>query len=280
MRTLHTRKLLALDMDGTVLTDQKIVTERTIRAIRAALDRGVIVVPASGRTLETLPPELLGIPGIRYVITCNGARVVDQVSGQVISRQLLPLDTVLELLDDLQRRDCVLEASIEDRLYVSSADVERELSYVAPTLRPYMEKLHVETPDLRKLLRERGLDSEKVLVFVPDEAELQWMRHHLEPRQDLAVSFSVKNNLEINAAGTSKGSGLDALTRYLGLSREEVMVCGDSGNDLSMMEFAGFAVAMGNAVPEIRELADAVTMTNNEDGVAVAIERHLLAQEA
>lgn len=269
-------KLIALDMDGTVFTDQKTVTPRTLAAIRAALDRGIVVVPASGRTLGTLPPQILSIPGIRYVITCNGARVTDQRSGQVVSRRLIPLETALELTDALSSRRCVVEASIDDQLYLSRRDAELELACVSPALRPFMAALRTEIDDLRSFLAGQTLDAEKMLAFMPDDEAAAQVRRLLEGRSDLDVSFSVKNNLEINAAGASKGSALAALAEHLRIPREAVMACGDSGNDVSMLEYAGFSVAMGNAVPELKALADAVTLTNNEDGVAAAIERYVL----
>ncbi|HWQ57445.1 MAG TPA: Cof-type HAD-IIB family hydrolase [Clostridia bacterium] len=278
---MHLRniKLIALDMDGTLLTDRKTVSPRSLRAIRTALERGVTVAPTSGRNLETLPRELLEIPEIRYVITCNGARIWDRHSGAAIYERLIPLPTVLELMDRLKGYECVVEASVADRLYISFRDAKRELLYVPPELRKYLKQLRWETEDVRDLLIEKGLDVDKMLVYTPDEEEQERVRRILAGRRDLAVSFSVKNNLEINADGSSKGDGLCELARRLGIEKSEIMACGDSGNDLSMLETAGFSVAMGNAVPEAKKRADVVTLTNNEDGVAAAIEQYVLFGE-
>ena len=91
------------------------------------------------------------------------------------------------------------------------------------------------------------------------------------------VTTSIPGNAEVNAKGVDKGVGLLALAKHLGIAQESVMACGDSSNDAAMLRAAGFAVAMGNATPDIRALADVITDTNDEDGVAKAIEKYVLA---
>jgi len=271
-------RLIALDMDGTVLTDDKRITRRTAEVIKTAVEKGILVVPASGRTVSTLPREILSIPGIRYVISCNGACVTDRVSGKHISENLIPYETVLQILNGLEKYDCVAEACMEDVLYLSERDREREIAYSVPELRQFMGALRTETPDVKALVEEKKAGAEKLLILMRDEEEWDKIRIALLKRKELEVSFSIRNNLEVNVAGVSKGSSLKALADYLQIGREEIMVCGDSGNDLSLFSYAGFSVAMGNAEPEIRRKADAVTLKNTEDGVASAIEKYIFSQ--
>jgi len=272
-------KLIAVDMDGTLLTDQKTVSRRSLRTICEALDRGITIAPTTGRNRETLPREILEMPGIRYVITCNGAIITDCWTGTAVYERLIPLPTVIDLMDQLAGCDCVIEASVADRLYVCARDAERELLFIPEDLRAFMKKLRWETNDVRELLVQKGRDVDKVLIYTPHESVLEQVQQVVAKRRDLTVSFSFKNNLEINAGGISKGSCLRELASRLGIKKSEVMACGDSGNDLSMLEYAGFSVAMGNAVTEAKEKADVITLTNNEDGVAVAIEKYVLFGE-
>ena len=270
-------KLVALDMDGTLLTDSKQLTEHTRRTLEAAIAAGVAVVPASGRNLSSLPQALMELPGIRYAITCNGASVIDLQKKAAVCQQLVPKKTVLDLMDLMEGTTNVIEVCLNDCLYIDHCDVGREAAYTPENLRVVLRALRSETEDLRRLVKESGSDAEKVLIFTEDHEALKEVQAAICVRHpELAVTFSIRNNLEINAGVVSKGSGLRALAEYLKLPRESVMACGDSGNDVEMLKAAGFSVAMGNAIPEVLQLADAVTATNNEDGVAVAIERYVL----
>ena len=182
-------RLVALDLDGTVFNDEKQISPRTLKAIRAALDKGVDVLPATGRTVDGVPRQFLEIPGVRYALTSNGASVVDLQTG------------------------------------------ERLVS----------------------------------LTFDPAMAAKAF---------DVVQPFG--GLLSVFIHGVSKGPGLMALARHLGLAPAQVMAVGDSGNDRTMVQLAGLGVAMGNATEDIRRVADAITADNNHDGVAEAIEKYVL----
>ena len=132
-----------------------------------------------------------------------------------------------------------------------------------------------EVPDVVEKVRALGLTVEKINYFFGDQQERARARRALQERGDVIVSSSLDNNLEINAPGATKGEAILRLAKHLGLSREQTMGFGDGENDMTMIHMAGIGVAMGNAVEALKAEADYVTVTNDEDGVADAIEKLL-----
>ena len=127
--------------------------------------------------------------------------------------------------------------------------------------------------DLRKYIEEHPLGIEKISVFFDDMEDRETARQELIEKNIASVSSSLGNNIEINQIGCDKGDGLLHLAEQIGLSMDEVMACGDAGNDTMMIKAVGTGVVMENGQPDLKEIADFVTKTNNEDGVAYAIEK-------
>ena len=271
-------RLIAVDLDGTVLNDRKQLTPRTAAALTEAAARGVEIVPATGRTAAGLPAELLALPGVHYAITSNGARTADLASGSAI-RNYLPLDKALAAFDVLARYDCMADLFQDGKGYTTAANRAAAYRFVPDNLRDYVLRTRTPLPDLRAFIasQERGI--EKLTIFFLDEAERQraWAE---VAALGVDVVSSLPLNMEINAAGVNKGAGLLALAEQLGLPASALMACGDGGNDTAMVAAAGLGVAMANAFPEVKAAARYVTASNNEDGVARAVETFVLGKEA
>ena len=272
-------RLIAVDLDGTVLNDRKQLTPRTAAALTAAAARGVEIVPATGRTAAGLPAELLALPGVRYAITSNGARMMDLASGQAVRELYLPRETALAAFDILARYDCMADLFQDGKGYTTAANRAAAYRFVPDNLRDYVLNTRTILPDLRAFIasQERGI--EKLTIFFLDEAERQraWAE---VAALGVDVVSSLPLNMEINAAGVNKGAGLLALAEQLGLPASALMACGDGGNDTAMVAAAGLGVAMANAFPEVKAAAGYVTASNNEDGVALAVEKFVLGKEA
>jgi hypothetical protein len=131
-------------------------------------------------------------------------------------------------------------------------------------------------PDIIRYVEETGQDAEKINIFVKDPAEREPIKKELSAIPGIVICSSLYNNLEINAEGATKGNALLWLADYLGIAREETMAFGDGENDVPMLEAAGIGVAMANGVDAAKAAADELTLTNDEDGVAAAIERLVL----
>ena len=270
-------RLIGLDLDGTVFDDAKHISPRNLAAIEAAVQAGIIVLPATGRTATGVPQAFTGIPGVHYALISNGASVVDMRTGEHIVDQPFSLEDSLRVYDVLKPFGGVFSLFVGGKSYATKADNDLIDVLVPENMRDYFRKTRIEVPDLRTVLQEKVGQVEKFSVMYPKvELRDEAWRAVLAACPDVEATTSLGSNIELNAPGVTKGSGLLALAEKLGLRRDQVMAVGDSGNDLSMIEDAGLGVAMGNATPEILAAADAVTTDNNHDGVALAIEKYAL----
>ncbi len=272
-------KLIATDLDGTFLDDEKNIPPENMAALRECAERNIEIVPATGRIAIGLPDEIKELPGVRYAITVNGAEVFDFKENRVISSCLMPVETALDLLMIARESsDDIMYDAYLDGIGIMSEDLFRELERFSPS--PAITKLIRKTrrtvPDNIAYIKEKNRDVQKVsMLFLSEDARVR-MRRRLAGYPGILVSSSLPNNLEINAEGAEKGGALLRLAEHLGLKREEVMAFGDGENDLTMVRAAGLGVAMENGNPEVKAAADYVTGTNNEAGVAAAIRRFVL----
>lgn len=272
-----TIKLVAVDMDGTLLTEDKKITERTRRAVRAATEQGLSVALSTGRTLPECADVRAFLPEVRYAVTSNGARVWDMWENRVLTEHCLTPECSRTLAERLIGFKGMLAAFSGGKISIQK-EWEGQLSQVlVPVMVAHAERFY--TPEPRYMEYAAGLHGavEKFFcVFVStQERDRAWDAIR---DVDCEIVTSDVDNLELTAAGVNKGTGLSGLAAALGLSREEVMAIGDSGNDRTMLQYAGLPAAMGNAEPSIKALAKTVLPSNEEDGVAWALER--LAEHA
>ena len=173
-------------------------------------------------------------------------------------------------------RHTMYDAYVNGCAYGEKRFLEHMDDYAIPdTIQAMVRQTRQEVPDVVEKVRALGLTVEKINYFFGDQQERARARRALQDRGDVIVSSSLDNNLEINAPGATKGEAILRLAKHLGLSREQTMGFGDGENDMTMIRMAGIGVAMGNAVEALKAEADYVTVTNDEDGVADAIEKLL-----
>lgn len=275
-------RMIGLDLDGTVFNNEKRITRHTRRVLEEAIGQGVVVLPATGRPQVGLPPQFLEIPGVRYALTANGARVLDLEQKTVVYEQQIPWNLALEAIGEMDRfsRAC-WEVYHDGHIYVD-ADTYRFVRHpdMAPALLDYIRKSRTFFSGLRETIRRELWKIEKLHMMFEDTEERDLAIGLLQEKfPGLSVSCATTFNVEIVSAKAGKGNGLLALGKILGISREEIMACGDARNDWDMLKKVGFPVAMGNADEETRKLAAYVTRTNEEDGVAWAIEKFVLHRQ-
>lgn len=270
-------KMIGLDLDGTVLTTDKKMTPYTREVLQKAIEAGVVVLPATGRPISAISKEFLDIPGVRYALTSNGARILDLDTGQVLVENMLPKEKAEQLLDLLFDYDAILEMFIDGRSYVRNREFQHVYDYYAnPHMAEYM--IHTRNPvdDLYRTLEEKGTGVDKVHCIFKHTEDKREAAARLKEVDGIVAASSFGPNIEINQEGTDKGQGLLQLGACLGIRREEIMACGDGMNDYEMLKAVGFAVAMENGHEKVREIADYITVSNDEDGVAKAIEKFVL----
>lgn len=271
-------KMIGLDLDGTLLTDKKELTERTRKAVSSALEQGVVVLVATGRPWLGVPEELRNFPGMRYALTSNGARIIDTLENRVIEEHLLSPDLAKKALEICGKYDTLQEVYFDGQGYAPAdkmACVEKY--HKNPSMCEYMRKTRIPVKDIFELVEKENRGLDKVQALFADMKERSQAWRELKTDSGLELVGSLKYNIEINAAGVNKGTGLVNLGRLLGIRCEEIMACGDGDNDEVMLREAGLGVAMANAEEQVKAAADYVTLSNEEDGVAAAIEKFVLS---
>ncbi|MGN1141780.1 MAG: Cof-type HAD-IIB family hydrolase [Oliverpabstia sp.] len=272
-------RMIGLDLDGTVFNDAKIITPHTKEVLAEAIRQGVVVLPATGRPECGLPEEFLKIPGVKYAVTSNGARVIEIPSGKTVYQQMIPCDVAVRLIRLVRQwENCAWEVYFDGQIFVEEGEY-RFLNHpdMTPALKEYMYRSRVPYKNLFHEIVQKNIDLEKMHMVFEDTAHRN--RRMIEIREqfpELEVSNATTFNIEINSIKAGKGTGLLELGKILGISREEIMACGDATNDWNMLKAAGFPVVMANADEETKKLAAFVTRSNEEDGVAYAIERYVL----
>lgn len=272
-------KLIATDMDGTFLDDNKTAPEENIRALTECAARGIQIVPATGRTIFAVPQEIKNLPGVRYAITTNGASVADLKAGTIISTCRMSAELAAKVMEYARDSadDIMYDAYVEGVGYTTDYFYGHLDHYVkSPELAALVRKTRRPVSDNIAYVKGCGKEVEKINLFFVDAEARKRMRELLSGVSGIVVSSAISNNLEINAAGADKGGALARLAEYLGIKKEETMAFGDGENDLSMIKMAGIGVAMENGEESVKAAADYVTVTNNEAGVAAAIRQFVL----
>lgn len=275
---MHQIKMIGLDLDGTLLNTKKELTEYSRDILRKALDKGVIVLVATGRPYTGIPEELRNFPGIRYALTSNGARVLDTKKNILLIEELLPREDAVRALKVFQKYDTMAEIYFDGQGYAEEGKMAQIHKYHHnPHMWEYVRKSRMVVPDILEMTERNDRDMDKIQGLFADMDEREQAWQELAQDEKLELVGSLKYNIEINAAGVNKGKSLVKLGALLGIRREEIMACGDGDNDVTMLREAGFGVAMGNAEEAVKAAADYITATNDEDGAAKAIERYALS---
>ncbi len=275
-------RLLAFDLDGTLLNTKKELPEENLRALEAAAARGMIPVPATGRILRGVPEALRALPFIRYYIVSNGAAVVDTATGETLYRADIPLELALRVCDYMDTLPVIYDCYRDEIGWMSREMYERCAPYFSrePAILELVERLRVRVEDFKGILREGGRPLQKLqMYFLPEDEDERRRQLERIPAlfPELAATTSVSNNIELNSIEATKGRAMLALAEHLGIPAGETLAFGDGSNDISLLRAAGLGVAMANSMPELLAAADRVTASNDEAGVACAL-RQIFAE--
>lgn len=268
-------KLIALDLDGTLLTSDKKISETNLRALRAAQEQGVKVVLTTGRPLKAMEFFLheLGTDGQEdeYTITFNGG-LVQRNTGEILDKTVFAYDDVARIFEETEKLSLPLDAISEGHVYQIQSDQESLYAQFNPFLE--FESLPFEE------LSSQQTYNKCVTAFAQEPLDAAIAKISPELFDQYEIFKSRELLLEWSPKHVHKATGLTKLIAHLGIERSQIMACGDEANDLSMIEWAGLGVAMQNAVPEVKAAAKLVTpMTNDQDAVAWAIKKYVLKEE-
>lgn len=270
-------KIIALDLDGTLLSSEKKLSEKNRQALTDCAARGIHIVPTTGRAAAGVPAQVLSLPGVRYAITTNGGAVADLQTGAVLERQTISNSQALSLLRMADRYDVMYDPYIEGRGITEPRFINHmERYHLTPVLQEMVRATRDVKPNILEYVERCGKQVEKINVFAADLKDREALRRELSGEPGIVITSSMYHNLEINAESATKGRALMWLADYLGIGRGATMAFGDGENDVSMIQAAGLGVAMENGVEAARQAAGYITASNDADGVAAAIERFIL----
>ena len=266
-------KVIAMDLDGTALNHHKQLTERTRAAIQNAAKSGIQIVVATGRTFSSLAPEVLAMPEITCAITSNGA-VVNQIpDGAVLLHNYPNPETVSEIAGMIQEEEIDTEVCTGGQAYIGQSYYDRVLEGKTNRDVQYVKTTRHPVPDIYQFLLEHRVAIENInLNFKTLEEKQQWQQR-FQKLPGVTPTSSFLFNVELGGATTSKAHALQALLDEWQMTSQQVMAFGDSENDLGMIQMAGIGVAMANGMEEVKQAADLLAESNEEDGVAKIIEQ-------
>lgn len=274
-------KAIALDIDGTLTNDAKVVTPRTKEALLAAQRSGIRLILSSGRPVQGLRAiaaelELQDNGGL--LVAFNGARVIDAQTDEVLFDQPMEERALRALVGHMRDFDVIPWITEGKYLYVEHGCRHTITYRDAPfDIVDYERRMcDLELVEVDDLLEVCSRPQDKLLcASEPEYLQAHWRAMH-EPFTDtLSGMFTADFYFEFMAPGINKGNALAGSLPKIGIDASEVIAFGDAQNDISMLEWAGIGVAMGNATDAAKAAADEVTASNNEDGIALALDKFL-----
>lgn len=268
-------KLVALDLDGTLLNPSLNITSTTIETLNKIMDRNVEVVICTGRTLSELPAEFKDMPKIKYYITSNGAVIWDRHELKMIYDNPIPAPDVAELMHILYPYDMRIEVFALGRVFISQKCYDKFYEYGGENHDEFLLKTRTPVDDIEEFVRDFNQPVDKFNLFFRSVADRQQAWDDCVA-YGFHVTSSFEQNMEVTATTANKGIALKSLVQRLQVSPHQIMAMGDNLNDMTMLRYVGHPIAMGNAVTEVKDLATYVTKPNSEDGVAYAIKKLLL----
>lgn len=271
-------RMLAFDLDGTTITQHKNLSAENKAALIKAHEKGVVLVPATGRMKEFLPEVVLALPGVRYVITSNGGAVYDLLENRVIHQRLIPNEKARRVQKILNEYDVYVEYYRNGSAITKRGYPERAEHFGLPEIKILFIKSngYELVDDFDEMLAVSGLCPEKInLPYLSSEIyDELWQK--LDSLGGLRLTTSIRDNIEINSIEAHKGEAVLALAEQLGFAADEVMAVGDNGNDVTMLQAAGYSVAVGDGAPSALAAAKYITAPHDENGLAAAIEKFIL----
>lgn len=263
-------KLLASDLDGTLVADLRTIPPRTQMAIKAAVERGVHVIIATGREYRVTQKFVHTLGLTTPVICYQGALIQDPQTGENIACEGLPLPLAHHLIDLARAHQLALNLYLDGRVYAERVTAQSQ------TLFKVTEASLVEVEDLKVVMTRSPIKG--MIVHPAEKTETMTARLQAELGESLNVFRSLDTLIEITAPDVSKGQALETLAAYYNIPQNEVMAIGDQDNDVEMIAWAGLGIAMDNASPRAKAAADYIAPSLEEEGAAWAIEHFILGQ--
>ena len=261
--------IIFADMDGTFLASSKAVPSLNMRLLDVVAERGSIFVPCTGRPVSAVPAEVLAHDATRYVVASNGSVIYDVKAQKRVHVSGMNKQQVLELYDRVRNLEVTFDIFADGEVYAERQRYEAMSSYGIDTptlemLKKVRRPMDLPVPEIVALAQ----DVEKVTCFWRGAAERDALERAIAKMEGFVAAHGHPKNFELQTRGVHKGYGLTWLCEWLGIPVGESVAFGDEANDITMLQAAGVAVAMANATDEVRAVADCITASNDDAGVA------------
>lgn len=272
-------KLICVDMDGTLLNSKKRISERNLKAINQAHDKGARFVVATGRIFVSANyyGDIIGVK--TPIIASNGSYIREKDMDKAIYEEYLNKSECTIILNLLKQYNIMPQFYSTDTIYTEEIKHSALIYSKANETLPKNRQVEIKIIKQWENLFDKGLDLIKVMVVDDNKENVKAAKDDFLKLNKFEVVSSMNGSFEIMKKGTSKGEAVKKICEYYGIDKNEVICIGDNENDLSMIKFAGLGVAMGNAEEFVKKQADYITLSNEEDGVAHVIEKFVLKED-
>lgn len=270
-------KMIAFDLDGTILTDDKRISQRTYNALKLAAKRGIELVPSSGRLFAGIPDEIKSLTGVNYMITTNGAAVYTP-AGELLKETALKREVAVEIINKVDRQRAIAAAYIDGKGYMEAEDLALVPGLgLHKSVYEYFRTTRHLVPDLPGFIINQEHDIQ-LLVFAvnPNATEVHAEIAKIASKHaGVSLVFGSPHDMDIANHKANKGAALLYIADLLDISPESVAAFGDSENDEALLSVAGLKIAMANGSDRLKAMANITAPSNNADGVAIVIENLL-----
>lgn len=281
METGSYKALIGLDLDGTLLNDEKKITSETRRVLQLAIEKGYLTIPETGRPLAGITPEFMTMDGVKYAVTANGCELYEISDFKTrqwscFVRKAMKAEAAHVIVDIANEYGGISDVFTDGDGHMRICDRTKIPALgLSEGMTAYLMDTKIFVPDLHALIDDCANRVVKITVNFPLTDEGIHRKAIAEVLMKEVPGIKVVSgaafNLEMSLEGTGKGDGLLTMADRLGIDRKNTVAVGDSENDLDMIQKAGYAIAMGNSEQCVLDAADYVTDSNNEDGVAKGI---------
>ena len=263
-------RMIALDLDGTLLNSRKEIPPEAVQAIRTVCAAGKTVVFDTGRAVSELDDQIALLPEIRYAVFASGAGLYDIQEKKTFGLRAVPGELVRRILGIVRTKDLMPQFVLPEADVIQASHMDNLEYYHMGVYRPMYEKAMTLVPDIWAFADSCREPFLKINLYHADPEERVRTRAQLES-PDLELIYSEVSSLECSAKGVDKGTGLERLCSLLGIPMAECIAVGDADNDIPMLRAAGLGIAMGNAAEHVKTAADRVVSDLDHGGCAEAI---------
>lgn len=269
-------KLIAFDMDGTLLNSHKQIDPETLMAIKRADEAGKIIALSTGRCMPELKEYVDTIPGLKYIIGDSGAYILEVSTKKVIFKKSIAQEIIQNIFNQTKGMDILFQIHSDDAIVEKDKQQQME-HYQIGVYRKLFDEIMLKVDDIREYYRENHPPVYKFNLFNPDTRQRSKLENMFS-KLPIQMCYSEVTSLECSPLGVSKGAGLLKLCEYLNIPVRETIAVGDADNDLDILRTAGLSVAMGNGNNNVKKIAKAVVSDNDHGGCKEAIEKYLLSE--